>query len=324
MKAKNVFSALLLWGMTGLIGSGNVQAEGKIKIVATTTVIGSIAGEIAGTEAEIYSIAKPKRDPHFYSPTPRDVLKAKKADVLIHGGLDLETWRGPLLDAVGKPELMWPNGKRQIDVSAGIELLEIPPSLSRAEGDIHAYGNPHYWIDPENGKRVARNIAEGLARLYPEEADFFLKNAGIFEAKMDIKIKKWTALLAPYAGKKIISYHKSMIYFLRRFGLVSAGEIEPKPGIPPTARHLATLKKIMKEDQIKVILKETFHENSTPKKVANDTGALIVIFAQAVGEVPEAGDYRSMMDYDVRAVEAAFSPVFPSIRRIDEKTALDA
>jgi hypothetical protein len=142
------------------------------------TITFNDALEEQNVKADIYFVSSPKRDIHFFSPTPKDVLKVKKADVFIHGGLDLEMWRGPLLDAAGKREFI--NGERTIDVSQGIALLEIPTSLSRVQGDIHAFGNTHYWLDPRNGKIIANNIAEGLARIDPEEADFFKKNARDF------------------------------------------------------------------------------------------------------------------------------------------------
>lgn len=297
-----VFSFMTLF----LCCTAHAWADQKIRIVATTTVFGDIASQIAGDQAEIYSIASPNRDIHFVSPTPRDVLKVKKADVLVNAGLDLEAWRGPLLDAAGRTDLMWPNGTRQIDVSKGIDLLEIPTSLSRAQGDIHAYGNPHYWPDPENGKIIARNIADGLSKLYPENAETFEKNYTAFTAKIDEQLNVWQKLMAPYKGQGVVSYHKSLIYFTKRFGLLDNGELEPKPGIPPTAKHLAELEQVMQRDHVKVILQETYYERKTGEKVANETGAVLVTFAQAVGEVKEAKDYISMIDYDVRAVAEGF------------------
>ncbi len=283
-----------------------VWAQEKIRIVASTATLAEIASEIAGEKAEIYAVASPKRDIHFISPTPKDVLKVKKADVFISAGLDLEAWRGPLLDAAGKPALMWPAGERHIDVSKGIMLLEIPASLSRLEGDIHAYGNPHYWSDPENGKIIARNIAEGLARLYPQDADFFTQNEKAFEENLDRKTKDWQALLAPFQGRKVVTYHRSWPYFLKRFGLESAGEIETKPGIPPTARHLAEIKKVMKENNVKIIIKESYFESHTPEKVAKDTGAVVLDLTQSVGETDEVPDYAAMIDSNVRRLAAAF------------------
>jgi len=233
-------------------------------------------------------------------------MKVKKADVFIHTGLDLEAWRDPLLNVAGKTSLMWPNGERQIDTSKGIPLLEIPSSLSRAQGDIHAYGNPHYWLSPDNGKIIARNIAEGLARLYPEDSSFFQSNEKAFELKIDEKMGEWSHELMPFKGEKAVSYHKSWPYFAKQFGLVLIGELEPKPGIPPTAKHLAQLENAMREQHAKVILKETFFEHKTPDTVAKETGAVVATLAQSVGDVKGATDYLHMVDYNVRQVVEAF------------------
>ncbi len=278
-------------------------ATDKIKIVTTTSAFASIAKEIAGDKAEIYSIASPKRDIHFISPTPKDVVKLKKSEVFIHAGLDLEAWRGPLLDAVGRTELMWPSGEKQIDVSKGIPLLEIPTSISRAQGDIHLYGNPHYWMDPENAKIIAHNIAEGLARIFPQDALTFEENAKKFDQKIDEKLKDWTSRLLEFKGASFVTYHRDWSYFAHRFGLIELGELEPKPGIPPTAKHLAELVNLMKEKKSKLIFKETYQESRTPNRLAEETGARVLPLTQAVGDPQEASDYFSMMDYNVQRIE---------------------
>ena len=281
-----------------------LMAAEKMKIVTTTSTFASIAKDIAQDQAEIYSIASPNRDIHFISPTPKDVMKLKKADVFVHGGLDLEAWRGPLLDAVGRTELMTPNGERQIDVSKEILLLEIPTSLSRMQGDRHAYGNPHYWLDPLNGKIIAQNIANGLVKLYPQDADFFQKNLQAFDGRMDVKMKEWQAKLAPYKGSGVVVYHNSWPYFTERFGIVTLGTLEPKPGIPPTPKHLQELIQTMKEKGGKVIIKEVFHESRTPKKVAGETGAVVVTLATEAGETK--GNYFSLFDEDIHRLADAF------------------
>ena len=158
-------------------------AVDKLNVVATTTTLANIASEIGQDKIRVTSIASPKQNIHHYAPTPKDVLKVKRADVLIHEGLDLEAWREPLLAAAGNMRFLG-EGKDSIDVSLGVSLLEIPTSLSRSEGDIHAFGNPHYIGDPENAKTIALNIAEGLAKVDPENADFFRGNATAFNQKL--------------------------------------------------------------------------------------------------------------------------------------------
>lgn len=281
-------------------------AADKIRIVTTTSTLASITREIADARAEIHSVAPPKQDIHFVAPTPKDVLKVKKADVFIHGGLDLEVWRDPLLHAAGNRAFLG-EAKRAIDVSRGIQLLEVPVSISRAQGDIHLYGNPHYWLDPVNARTIADHIAKGLANLYPDQADFFLKNAERFKRRLDEKIHGWQKRLAPYRGMPVVVYHNSWPYFFERFGLVRAELLEPKPGIPPTAKHISELLTLMRVKKIKVIVKESFHENRTPAKVAKETGARVLSLFSEAGQAPE-GTYFSLMEHNVRLLEEAFAP----------------
>lgn len=281
------------------LGTISAHAADKIKVVTTSSTFASIAQDVARDKAEIYFIASPNRDIHFITPTPKDVMRLQKADVFIHAGLDLEAWRGPLVDAVGRSEFIGP-GERAIDVSRGVPLLEIPTSLSRIQGDMHAFGNPHYWIDPLNAKIIAQNIADGLSRLYPEDADFFKNNAVVFQKKIDEKLKEWESQLAPYTGSSVVIYHNTWPYFMERFGFKIVGYLEPKPGIPPTARHLQELSKIMKDKSVKIIVKEIFHESRAPKKLARETNAAIVTLDTEPGEVH--GDYFSLIDYNLQQI----------------------
>lgn len=302
---KNLFSILIVFLISFGLASNSFAAE-KIRAVATTTYLADLLRQVAGDQVEVHAIASPKRDIHFYHPTPKDVLKVKKAQILVHSGLDLETWRDPLLQAAGNPRFLG-SGEFAIDVSTGIQLLEIPTTVSRAEGDIHLYGNPHYWLDPENAETMANNIAEGLAKAYPEHADFFRKNAHEFGQKVDRRLQEWEKRLAPYRGIAVVQYHRSWPYFAKRFDLKIIGELEPKPGIPPTAKHLAKLKRAMKEQHVKAIIKETFQESRTPQKISDELKIPVVTLAQAVDEVKEAKDYISMMEYNVSALENALS-----------------
>jgi ABC-type Zn uptake system ZnuABC Zn-binding protein ZnuA len=276
----------------------------KTRIVTTTSVLASITREITGPGTEIHYVASPNRNVHFIAPTPKDVLRVKKADLFIHTGLDLELWRDPLLAAAGNPAFLG-GGQASIDASKNIPLLEIPTSFSKTEGDIHIFGNPHYWLDPENAKIMATNIAEGLARNFPEKADEFKRNAGVFNRKVDEKMRDWTGRMAPFKGSPVVTYHRSWSYLAHRFGLVVVGELEPKPGIPPTAKHIAELLKTMKEKKVKAVVTESFNEGRTPKKIAGETGARVLTLAQSVGEAKEIPDYLSMMEHNVRLLEEA-------------------
>jgi ABC-type Zn uptake system ZnuABC Zn-binding protein ZnuA len=302
---RKIFILTLFVSNLALIFSQVLYAADKLNVVATTTALADIANEVAQDKIHAYAIASPKQNIHHYAPTPKDVLKVKKADVLIHEGLDLEAWRQPLLDAAGNMRFLG-EGQCSIDASRGISLLEVPTSLSRAGGDIHAFGNPHYISDPENAKIIATNIAEGLSRIAPENADFFIKNSEAFNRKMDEKIKIWKERLVRFNGAPVITYHRSWSYFANEFGLQIVGEIEPKPGIPPTAKHLAEIIQLIRDKKVKVIIKEPFEDAQAPKKIAQETGAQVVTLSQAVGEPKSAKDYVSLMDQNVSLLQEAF------------------
>lgn len=303
---KLIFISLFLVGSI-LIKNHDLFAAEKIRVVTTTNTLASIVQEIAREKVDVYFIASPNRNIHSVSPTPKDVLKVKKADVFIHQGLDLEVWRDPLLNAAGRLDFIG-KGERAIDVSVGVPLLEIPTSLSRTQGDVHAFGNPHYPMDPLNARVMARNIAEGLARLYPEDSDLFKKNVDEFNRKIDEKIQDWTRRASVFKGSPVVTYHKNWIYFTERFGLTVAEELEPKPGIPPSPKHIAEVEKVMKEKGVKVILKESFYENKTPQKIAKDTGAVVLNLVQEVGASKEAKDYVSMIESNFSQIERVLNP----------------
>lgn len=303
MAKKTLILSLVVSSFALLICQALFAAD-KLNVVATTTTLANIASEVAQDKIRVTSIASPKQNIHHYAPTPKDVLRVKGADVLIHEGLDLEAWREPLLAAAGNMRFLG-EGTDSIDVSFGVPLLEIPTSLSRSEGDIHAFGNPHYIGDPENAKIIALNIAEGLAKVEPENADFFRGNATAFNQKLDAKIKDWEARMAGFQGAPVVTYHRSWSYFVKRFKLSVIGEVEPKPGIPPTAKHLAGLIQQIRDKKAKVIIREPFEETRTPKKIAEETGAQVVTLSQSVGEPKEAKDYISLMEQNILLLETA-------------------
>ena len=299
---KKNFSILLI--ILVLMSGKILLAEEKIRVVTTTTTLESLTREIAGDKVDIHHVASPIRDIHHIQPNPKDLMKIKKAKVFVHQGLDLEAWRDAMLVAAGNPSFLRKDDGA-IDASVGITLLEIPTTYSRTEGDIHAFGNPHYAIDPENAKIIAGNIAEGFSRLFPGDEKYFKQNLERFDRKIDEKIKDWHSQMSPYRGTPVVTYHKSWPYFAERFGLELVGEVEPKPGIPPTAKHIAELERTMKTRGVKIIIIEPFNETATPRRVSKDTGARVLNLIQNVNGKKEAPDYFSMIDYDVNQIVQA-------------------
>jgi len=298
---RNIIFVLSLLTAT-FLNSASAHAE-KIRVVVTMGTLADFAGQIMGDDVDIHVIAKPGRDIHFIQPTPKDVLKVKKADVLIHGGLDLEAWRQPLLNAAANARFLG-DSKNAIDVSEGIPLLEVPDSLSRIGGDIHVHGNPHYWTDPENAMQMAQNMADGLARIYPQSAERYQSNARELLSKIAQAQVRWNQTLLPYRGAEIVTYHKSWPYFAKRFGFQIAGYIEPKPGIPPTAKHLQELVRSMETKKVRLVIKETYNEKRAAEKVAREAGVPLITLLQFAGEEKTAG-YIEMMDENVKRIVKA-------------------
>lgn len=295
---KNLVSSSIL---SIFLLSGALWA-GKLKVVTTTTDIASIVREIGREQVEVESLTAGIQDPHFVDPKPSLIVKLMKADLFIEIGMELEIGWSPLLvQSSGNPRIQR-TAKGHLDVSNAITPLEVPQNPTRAMGDVHPGGNPHYLTDPENGKLAARLIAEKLGELSPNDAEFFQKNLADFEARINENLKQWLIRLEPYNGTRIVSYHRDISYFARRFKLIPSGEIEPKPGIPPSASHTAEIIERIKSQKIPMILTMPWFETRTPKSIASETGAVVITFAPRPGAVPEARDYISAINYNVESV----------------------
>lgn len=283
-----------------------LNAHAKLNVVATTWDLGAIAQEIGGDKIELLTLAKPTEDPHFVDAKPSYIVKLNRADALIDGGAELELgWLPPLLDGARNSKLE--SGKPgHLSASDGISLLEVPSTLDRSKGDVHAAGNPHYMSDPLNGKIVAQHIARALCELDPKSCDYFKANLQSFETRLDAKLSEWQKLLGPYQGKEVVSYHNYWIYFARRFGLKMDLYLEPKPGIPPTPAHLAEVIGKMKADDIKVIVVQPYQNRKTAETVAQHTGAVVVNFPSFPGSSKETETYIGWIDYLVKSLVKGF------------------
>src|SRR2546430_7803537 len=203
---------------------------GTIKVVTTTTDLKSITELIGGNKVSVSSIATGYQNPHFVDPKPSYIIGLANADVFVTVGLDLETGWSPQLVSSSRNTKIQKGAAGYVDASAGVSLLQVPSSINRAEGDIHIYGNPHYWLDPMNGKIIARNIASGLERVDPSNKAFYESNLQAFNKRIDDKMKEWQTKMAAFRGTKIIAYHNEWVYFETRFGLQIVDFMEPKPG----------------------------------------------------------------------------------------------
>ena len=283
-----------------------LSAAGKINVVTATMDLASLATEVGGDRVNVLSIAKGYQDPHFVEAKPSFLLNLRKADLLVVVGLELEIgWLPPLITQSGNPKIQ-AGASGYFDASRFAEILEIPAHVSRAMGDVHAQGNPHYWLDPENGLRVAGGLAKRFAEFNPGDAAYFQQRLADFKARLTASQKRWDDLMKPYRGRKVITYHQSWPNFMKRFGLQVAEYVEPRPGIPPSPAHVVELISLMKRQGVKLILVEPYFDLKTPQSLARETGGQVVVLMPSVGGNNDTGDYIKLFDYDVNLLVKAF------------------
>ena len=257
MKRVTGFSRLLVILALGLIAAAllsPIAAEAKkLNVITSTTDLAALTQEVGGDKVNVESIAKGYQDPHFVEAKPSFLLKLRQADLLIAVGLQLEIgWLPPLITQSGNPRIQV-GAPGYLDASQFAEILEIPQgTVTRAEGDVHPLGNPHYWLDPDNGRRIARGIANKLADMDPADGAFFQQRFQDFEKRLLAAEQKWDAEMKPYRGRKVVTYHRSLPNFAKHFGLDVIGYVEPRPGIPPTPSHTLELIQLMKRENCKI------------------------------------------------------------------------
>jgi len=270
-----------------------------IKIVTTTSDMKSIAEFVGGNKVSVTSIATGYQNPHFVDPKPSYIISLTKANLFVTVGLDLETGWSPQLLSSSRNTKIQKGSSGYVDASEGVNLLQVPIAANRAEGDIHIYGNPHYWLDPLNGKIIARNIANGLERVDPSNKSFYEANLVSFNNKIDLKLKEWQGKMAAYKGSKIIAYHNEWVYFETRFGLQIVDFMEPKPGIPPTPSQLVKVIKEVTANKIKVIISSPYFTTSSSDVVSKQTGVKELTMATSVGAFDSVKDYFGLFDYNI-------------------------
>jgi len=277
------------------------RAQGKLNVITTTEDLASIAREVGGDHISVEAIARGYQDPHFVEAKPSFILKLQKADVLVVVGRELEIgWLPPLIQQSRNSKIQ-PGSAGYLDASLQASILEVPTGqVTRAMGDVHPLGNPHYWMDPENGKRVGKEIADKLSELRSSDKAFFQQRLADFTARLDAAEKKWLAQMAPYKGTKVVTYHRSFPNFAERFGLDIIGYVEPKPGIPPSPQHTLDLVNEMKRQSVKIVLVEPYFDLKTPNAIGRDTGAQVLVMPPSVGGVKEITDYFTLFDYDIK------------------------
>lgn len=281
------------------------RAEAQLKVVTSTTDLADIAAEVGGSKVKVSHVSEGYQDPHFAEAKPSFILKMRDADVFAFVGLDLEIGWMPLLVQGARNPKIKPGGSGYLDVSQVINVLDrARGNVDRSQGDVHPQGNPHYWLDPENGRKIARLFKQKFSQLDPRNEAFYDTNEKAFEARLNIAERGWQPQLATIKNKPVVAYHTSWKYLAEYTGMNIVGFMEPKPGVPPSPSHLAGLILQMKRTGAKAIIMEPFYNRKDADFVASKTGAKVVILPPSVGGLKnkKIDDYIDLMKYDIELV----------------------
>ena len=293
--------------VTAFLAGTTGNAQSKLNVVTSTEDLASITREVGGDKVSVTALARGYQDPHVVDPKPSFILAVNRADLYIAVGRDLEIgWLPPLVTSSRNAKIQ-PGARGYLDASLNVRILEIPTGqITRAMGDVHPFGNPHYWLEPGNGRLMAQAIRDRLTELSPADKAYFSQRYDNFDGRLGAAEKRWDVAMAPYKGTKVVTYHRSGPNFMARFGLEVIGYVEPKPGIPPSPAHTLQLIDEMKRADVKLIVVEPYFSLKTPQAIASQVpGGKVLILAPSVGGVKEAADFIQLFDYNVNLLTAA-------------------
>ena len=289
--------------VTLMLAHGVACAQERLAIVTTTGDLRSLTEAVGGARVEVTALTPPGFDPEEYQPRPQDLVRVRKAQAVVRVGLDFDLWVDRLLaQASGSVRRGAPG---YVDASFGVATLDVRGLSIGGEGHAHGSGNPHYWLDPRNAEIITANIQAALASIDPAHADAYAANRLAFLSRLDGKLKNWDERLAALRGIPLVAYHNSWPYFARRFRLEFIGTVEPKPGVPPSPAHLASLIGVMNARGARVIVRQPHEPEKDAAFVAQRTGGAVTVLAASVGALPGADDYLSLFDVNVTALRAA-------------------
>ena len=308
MVMKRLILVILAAATALAVDHGSTFAQGKPLVVSTTEDLAAIARDVGGDRVTVDFIARGYQDPHFVEAKPSFILKLQRADLLVVVGRELESgWLPPLVQQSRNAKIQ-PGANGYLDASIGARILDIPQGqITRAMGDVHPLGNPHFWLDPENGKVIARSIAGKLGQLRPNDKAYFDQRLADFITRLSDGEQRWLAQMAPHKGIKVVTYHRSFTNLADRFGLDVIGYVEPRPGIPPSPQHTLDLVNEMKRQNVKLLLVEPYFDLKTPNAIGRETGAKVVVLPPSVGGTKEITDYLKLFDYAVNLLLDAIS-----------------
>jgi zinc/manganese transport system substrate-binding protein len=293
--------ALALTLALGLAG----PTAAALRVVASLPDVADMTKQIGGDRVDVTTIAEGGQDPHKVPVKPSFVTKLNRADALVVQGMGLEHAYLPALLDVARNAKIMPGAPAYIDSSLYIDALEVPTSQDRSQGELHALGNPHFNMDPVQGKKMARAIAEGLTRVDPDGAAAYQAGLERFQQTLDAKIAEWDALAAPLRGLKAVSYHPDLVYLAKHYGIDLVGTIETKPGVPATPGHLEELVALMKREKVQLVIREIAYEMPLAQQVAQQSGARVVTVSSLTGGLPNTPTYVDFVDANLKALVAA-------------------
>ena len=285
-----------------------VPAFADLKVATSLTDLASVAQQVGGAHVTATSLCRGFEDPHFVPAKPSLMKAIQHADVFVSVGLELDNGWLPLVLPGSRNPKIQPGAKGFIDASQGVDVLEKPSgTVSRAEGDIHPLGNPHYYLDPKALEVVANHLADAFSGLDPANAADYAANAKQFDEKMEASLAKWEKQLEPYKGASLLPYHRNFVYFAERFGLKLFGTVEPKPGIPPNPRYISDLAEGMKKNNVRVVLYQPYYDADAAQQVAKVAGGTALQVASECGGLPGTDDVFSKFDVLVSSIANALA-----------------
>jgi ABC-type Zn uptake system ZnuABC Zn-binding protein ZnuA len=302
---RRLFGALL-WTLVGLgLLHLSADAADRIRVVTTITDLKSLTEAVGGDLVEVDALVRPSQNPHDLEVRPSLMVKARRADLLVVNGLDLDNWVEAVIQGANNPRVI-PGAAGRVDASRGIPVLEVPATrVDRSMGDVHPMGNPHYTLDPGMAAIITANILDGLARVAPQHRAVFEQNRRAFLGRLEEAIARWSRILEPARGLKLVVYHNDWVYLWARFGLTQVGTVEERPGIPASPGHLTRLIRFMREDGVKVVVVEPWSDQKLAARVAEETGAKVAVLNAKLGAVSGPDAYIASTDANVAVLMQA-------------------
>jgi zinc/manganese transport system substrate-binding protein len=286
---------LIIWAVIAVSFTSQTVLA-KTKVITTTTDLAALVKQIGGEHVEVGALCKANQDPHYVQTRPSLMVKLRRADLVLSVGLDLEIGWLPLIIRGARNPKIRPGNLGYLNLGTSVTAIDVPLSADASQGHVHTRGNPHYWLDPVRIAKLIPIIAQGLSAVDPEHTKAYQTNANTFGQALDKKIAVWDKRMAPYRGTEVLSYHDTFNYFYLRYGLINAGTLENKPGIPPSPRHLSSLIQTAKFKKIPVLFHEAFHDKKPSGLVADRSGAKLLILPVSVGAMPKVKSYTDLID----------------------------